>query len=54
MLGYGVDPLYGEASNGLGFRILSKIWKSFRFEEFNGGYASHLGVDPKFFRGEKP
>ena len=22
------------------------------FEEFNGGYASHLGVDPKYFKGE--
>lgn len=50
MLGYGVDPLYGEASNGLGFRILSNM--KLPFEEFNGGYASHLGVDPKFFRGE--
>ena len=50
MLGYGVDPLYGEASNGLGFRILSNM--QLPFEEFNGGYASHLGIDPKFFKGE--
>lgn len=50
MLGYGVDPLYGEASNGLGFRMLSNM--RLPFEEFNGGYASHLGIDPKFFRGE--
>ena len=21
------------------------------FEEFNGGYASHLGIDPKYFQG---
>ncbi len=49
MLGYGVDPLYGEASNGLGFRILSNM--KLPFEQFNGGYASHLGVDPKFFKG---
>lgn len=49
MLGYGVDPLYGEASNGLGFRILSNM--KLPFEEFNGGYASHLGVDPKYFKG---
>ncbi len=49
MLGYGVDPLYGEASNGLGFRILSNM--KLPFEEFNGGYASHLGIDPKFFTG---
>ena len=50
MFGYGVDPLYGEASNGLGFRILSNM--KLPFEEFNGGYASHLGVDPKYFKGE--
>ena len=49
MLGYGVDPLYGEASNGLGFRNLSNM--KLPFEEFNGGYASHLGIDPKYFRG---
>lgn len=50
MLGYGVDPLYGEASNGLGFRILSNM--KLPFEQFNGGYASHLGVDPKYFKGK--
>ena len=22
------------------------------FEKFNGGYASHLGIDPKFFKAE--
>lgn len=49
MLGYGVDPLYGEASNGLGFRMLSNM--KLPFEKFNGGYASHLGIDPKFFNG---
>jgi len=47
MLGYGVDPLYGEASNGLGFRILSNM--KLPFGQFNGGYASHLGIDPKYF-----
>ena len=47
MLGYGVDPLYGEASQGLGFRMLSNM--QLPFEKFNGGYASHLGIDPKFF-----
>lgn len=47
MLGYGVDPLYGEACNGLGFRILSNM--KLPFEKFNGGYASHFGIDPKFF-----
>ncbi len=50
MLGYGVDPLYGEASNGLGFRMLSNM--NLPFEQFNGGYASHLGIDPKFFNGD--
>lgn len=50
MLGYGVDPLYGEASNGLGFRMLSNM--KLPFEMFNGGYASHLGIDPKFFEGK--
>ena len=50
MLGYGVDPLYGEASNGLGFRMLSNM--KLPFEQFNGGYASHLGLDPKYFKGE--
>ncbi len=49
MLGYGVDPLYGSAENGLGFRMLSNM--HLPFEQFNGGYASHLGVDPKQFRG---
>ena len=50
MLGYGVDPLYGEASNGLGFRMLSNM--KLPFEQFNGGYASHLGIDPKYFEGK--
>jgi formate C-acetyltransferase len=48
MLGYGVDPLYGEASQGLGFRILSAF--KLPYEKFNGGYASHFGIDPKFFK----
>lgn len=50
MLGYGVDPLYGEASNGLGFRMLSNM--KLPFHQFNGGYASHLGIDPKYFTGK--
>lgn len=50
MLGYGVDPLYGSAENGLGFRMLSNM--KLPFEKFNGGYASHLGIDPKYFRSE--
>lgn len=47
MLGYGVDPLYGSAENGLGFRMLSNM--QMPFEKMNGGYASHLGIDPKYF-----
>ena len=52
MLNYGVDPLYGEATNGLGFRMLSNM--NLPFGEFNGGYASHLGLDPKHFPGATP
>ncbi|MGE5613158.1 MAG: pyruvate formate lyase family protein [Bacillota bacterium] len=49
MLNYGVDPLYGDAGSGLGFRILSSL--KLPYLEFNGGYASHFGVDPKYFTG---
>lgn len=48
MLGYGVDPLYGSAENGLGFRMLSNM--KLPFGKMNGGYASHLGIDPKYFK----
>ena len=47
MLNYGVDPLYGEAGQGLGFRILSAM--QLPYEKFRGGYASHYGIDPKLF-----
>jgi formate C-acetyltransferase len=47
MLGYGVDPLYGEAQNGLGFRTLSLM--KLPFNKMCGGYASHFGIDPKDF-----
>jgi choline trimethylamine-lyase len=47
MLGYGIDPLYGDACNGLGFRTLSTL--KLPFDKFNGGSASHFGVDPKYF-----
>ena len=50
MLGYGIDPLYGEAAGGLGFRTLSAL--KLPYEAFNGGVASHFGVDPKYFNGE--
>ena len=47
MLGYGVDPLYGDAQNGLGFRVLSNM--ALPFERMSGGYASHFGIDPNYF-----
>ena len=50
MISYGVDPLYGSAENGLGFRMLSNM--KMPFEKMNGGYASHLGVDPKYFKAD--
>ena len=50
MLGYGIDPLFGEATNGMGFRILSNM--KLPYEKMVGGYASHLGIDPKYFRSE--
>ena len=46
-LNYGVDPLYGDADSGMGFRMLSNM--KLPFEKMGGGYASHLGIDPKFF-----
>ena len=49
MLGYGIDPLYGEAGSGMGFRTLSAL--KLPYEKFNGGVASHFGVDPKYFDG---
>ena len=50
MLGYGIDPLYGEAQSGLGFRVLSSL--GLPFESMNGGYASHFGIDPNHFGGK--
>ena len=47
MLNYGVDPLFGDATNGLGLRTLSTM--KLPFELFNGGVASHFGIDPKYF-----
>ena len=47
MLNYGVDPLYGEAQNGLGFRTLSLM--KLPFDKMCGGHASHFGIDPKYF-----
>ena len=50
MLGYGIDPLYGEAQSGLGFRVLSNM--HLPFERMNGGYASHFGIAPSYFLGK--
>jgi len=47
MLNYGIDPFAGDASNGLGLRTLSTM--KLPFEKFAGGYASHFGIDPKYF-----
>lgn len=47
MLGYGVDPLYGEAGQGLSFRMLSNM--KLPFEKMAGGYASHFGINPNYF-----
>jgi len=46
-LNYGVDPLFGEAEMGLGLRVLSAL--RLPFGAFKGGYASHLGLDPRYF-----
>jgi len=48
MLNYGIDPLAGDAHEGMGFRILS-AWK-LPFDAMCGGYASHLGIDPRYFK----
>lgn len=47
MLNYGTDPLAGDAGNGLGLRILSGF--CLPYEKMCGGYASHFGIDPKYF-----
>lgn len=50
MLNYGVDPLYGDASGGLGMRMLSNRYLP--FDTMNGGYASHFGINPGYFKGK--
>ncbi len=50
MLGYGIDPLYGAAEMGLGFRMLSAM--KLPYEVMNGGYASHFGINPGYFSGK--
>ena len=50
MLNYGVDPLYGDAQSGMGYRTLSSF--KLPFIKMNGGYAAHYGIDPKYFSSE--
>ncbi len=50
MLNYGVDPLYGDAHQGLGFRVLSSF--KLPYVKMCGGFASHFGIDPNYFHGE--
>ena len=50
MMGYGIDPLFSNADSGLGFRTLSTM--QLPFGKFNGGCASHFGIDPKYFTAE--
>ena len=50
MMNYGVDPLYGDAHLGLGFRVLSAF--KLPYEKMCGGFASHFGIDPHYFTGE--
>ena len=49
MMNYGVDPLHGDAHLGLGFRVLSLF--KLPYKKMCGGYASHFGIDPNYFRG---
>lgn len=49
-LNYGVDPLFGDAQQGIGFRMLSNM--KIPFGDFNGGYASHMGINPKYFKAD--
>ena len=50
MLNYGVDPLMGDASGGLGMRMLSN--RNLPFYMMCGGCASHLGINPNYFKGK--
>ncbi|NLJ95492.1 MAG: hypothetical protein GX326_08400 [Clostridiaceae bacterium] len=49
-LNYGVDPLFGEANHGLGFRIESM--KKLPYDLMEGGVAIHFGLNPKNFVGK--
>lgn len=47
-LGYGIDPLPQYERKGYMERLLSQ--RKLQFTEFNGGYASHLGLSSDVFR----
>ncbi len=47
MLGYGVDPLYGESTAGMNYKILSL--RRLPYKMMNGGCACHLGINPAAF-----
>ncbi|MBN2628257.1 MAG: hypothetical protein JXA95_16455, partial [Spirochaetales bacterium] len=47
MLGYGVDPLFGEATSGMNSRLLSL--RKLPYEKMTGGCACHLGINPAYF-----
>jgi len=49
MLNYGLDPLAGDSYQGLGFRVLSSF--KLPYDKMNGGFASHFGINPNYFRG---
>ncbi len=49
-LNYGIDPLHGDAGLGLGFRTLSSM--KLPHAKMCGGEACHLGLAPKYFKGE--
>jgi formate C-acetyltransferase len=44
MLGYGVDPRAGTTREGIAPQMLS-AWK-LPYHQMNGGYASHIGIQP--------
>lgn len=46
-LGYGIDPLYGEANSGLGNRVASQA--ALPYYKMTGGCASHFGINPAHF-----
>jgi len=47
MLGYGVDPLFGEATSGMNSRLLSL--RKLPYDRMDGGCACHLGINPAYF-----